>query len=88
MHISLWVQVTHSSFIEGSHMTKNMSTGVTYACDVTSLPQRRPLWWALTLLSNIRLGWKGLQVDKHSSLINDSVADEEEKKLNEIETRR
>ena len=23
MHRSLWVQVTHSSFIEGSHMTKN-----------------------------------------------------------------
>ncbi len=25
MHISVWVQVTHSSFIEGSHMTKNMA---------------------------------------------------------------
>jgi hypothetical protein len=27
MHISLWVYVTHSSFIEGSHMTKNTASG-------------------------------------------------------------
>ncbi len=26
MHISLWVQVTHSSFIEGSHTTKNTAS--------------------------------------------------------------
>ncbi len=26
LHRSLWVQVTHSSFIEGSHMTKNMAS--------------------------------------------------------------
>ncbi len=26
MHISLWVQVAHSSFIEGSHMTKNTAS--------------------------------------------------------------
>ncbi len=27
MHRSLWVKVTHSSFIEGSHMAKNMAFG-------------------------------------------------------------
>ncbi len=27
MHRSLWVQVTHSSLIEGSHMTKNTASG-------------------------------------------------------------
>ncbi len=27
MHISLWVKVTHSSFIEGSHMTKYSAFG-------------------------------------------------------------
>jgi hypothetical protein len=27
MHRSLWVQVTHSSFIEGSHTTKNTASG-------------------------------------------------------------
>jgi hypothetical protein len=26
MHISLWVKVAHNSFIEGSHMTKNMAS--------------------------------------------------------------
>ncbi len=31
MHKSLWVKVTHNSFIEGSHMTKNMAA-------VTSVP--------------------------------------------------
>ncbi len=29
MHISLWVQVTHSSFIEGLHTTKNTASGPT-----------------------------------------------------------
>jgi len=24
---SLWVLITHSSFMEGSHMTKNMASG-------------------------------------------------------------
>jgi hypothetical protein len=28
MHISLWAQVAHSSFIEGSHMTENMASGL------------------------------------------------------------
>jgi hypothetical protein len=28
MHGSLWVQVAHSSFIEGSHTTKNTAFGV------------------------------------------------------------
>jgi hypothetical protein len=28
MHRSLWIWVTHSSFIEGSHMTKNTASGV------------------------------------------------------------
>jgi hypothetical protein len=27
MHRSLWVYVTHNSFIEGSHTTKNMASG-------------------------------------------------------------
>ncbi len=27
MHISLWVQVAHSSLIEGSHMSKNTASG-------------------------------------------------------------
>ncbi len=27
MHRSLWVYVAHSSFIEGSHMTKNTASG-------------------------------------------------------------
>ncbi len=27
MNRSLWVYVTHSSFIEGSHMTKNTASG-------------------------------------------------------------
>jgi hypothetical protein len=26
MHISLWVKVAHTSFIEGSHMTKNTAS--------------------------------------------------------------
>ncbi len=30
MHISLWFQVTHSSFIKGSHTTKNMFSGHIY----------------------------------------------------------
>jgi len=30
MHRSLWVQVAHSSFIEGSHMTKNKASGRFY----------------------------------------------------------
>ncbi len=28
MHISLWVWVAHSLFIEGSHMTKNTASGI------------------------------------------------------------
>ncbi len=28
MHRSLWVEVAHSSFLEGSHMTKNTASGM------------------------------------------------------------
>jgi hypothetical protein len=35
MHRSLWVWVTHSSFIEGSHMTKNTATDILF-CDILS----------------------------------------------------
>ncbi len=30
MHGSLWVYVAHSSFIEGSYMTKNTASGLTF----------------------------------------------------------
>ncbi len=51
MHRSLWVQVAHSSFIKGSHMTKNTATvpdNAENTCQEitlwTSLLQRRLQW--------------------------------------------
>jgi hypothetical protein len=47
MHISLWVKVAHSSFIEGSHATKNTASGyfiiaVSYKCKnvLQSIPKQ------------------------------------------------
>ncbi len=45
MHRSLWFQVAHSSFIEGSHMTKNMASEsfIRMAPDVNLVSRMNPV---------------------------------------------
>jgi hypothetical protein len=43
MNISLWVSVAHSAFTEGSHMTKNMASGLAPSSQTVGSLLRTPL---------------------------------------------
>ncbi len=55
MHRSLWVWVTHSSFIEGSHTTKNMTSGNKW--NSTEINDKWEFKWYSTVATRISRYW-------------------------------